>query len=144
MPNWSAIKASFLALDQPHQLGELASSLAHLKSWVQSSDSHQVVPVVLDESLLYLSLIQQNTQIYNGELNQLQFVLQDWQRNWDNIQSLCSQTTKIADVASGWSERILDLSGLLSSQSKMRSHFCPIPNTESYFTLASYFRSFFS
>ncbi|MBD2255683.1 hypothetical protein [Nostoc parmelioides] len=117
MPNWSAIKASFLALDQPHQLGELASSLAHLKSWVQSSDCHQVVPVVLDESLLYLSLIQQNTQIYDGELNQLQLVLQDWQRNWDNIKSQSSQTANIADVASGWSGRVLDLSGLLSSQS---------------------------
>jgi hypothetical protein len=117
MPNWSAITASFLALDQQHQLGELASSLAHLKSWVQSSDSHQVVPVVLDESLLYLSLILQNTQIYNGELNQLQDILQDWQSNWDNIKSQSTQTANIADVASGWSQRVLDLSGLLSSQS---------------------------
>ncbi|MBN3926706.1 hypothetical protein [Nostoc sp. NMS4] len=33
MPNWSAIEASFLHLTQPQQLGELASSLAHLKSW---------------------------------------------------------------------------------------------------------------
>lgn len=117
MPNWSAIKASFLALDQPHQLGELASSLAHLKSWVQSNDCHQVVPVVLEESLLYLSFIQQNTQINHGELNQLQDVLQDWQRNWDNIKSQSIQTTNIADVASHWSERVLDMSGLLSSQS---------------------------
>jgi hypothetical protein len=52
MPNWSAIKASFLALDQQHQLGELASSLAHLKSWVQSSDFHQVVPVVLEAPVI--------------------------------------------------------------------------------------------
>ena len=117
MPNWSAITSSFLALDQQHQLGELASSLAHLKSWVQSSDSHQVVPVVLEESLLYLSLIQQNTQINHGELNQLQLVLQGWQRNWDNIKSQSSQTANIADVASSWSQRVLDMSGLLSSQS---------------------------
>jgi len=117
MPNWSAIKVSFLALDQSHQLGELASSLAHLKSWVQSSDCHQVVPVVLEESLFYLSLIQQNTQINHRELNQLQLVLQDWQRDWDNIKSQSSQTANIADVAYGWSQRVLDLSGLLSSQS---------------------------
>ncbi|WP_414546580.1 hypothetical protein [Nostoc sp. CCY0012] len=117
MPNWSAIEASFLALDQPHRLGELASSLAHLKSWVQSSDCYPVVPVVLEESLLYLSLIQQNTQINHGELNQLHDVLQDWQRNWDNIKSQSNQTTNIADVASNWSERILEMSGLLSSQS---------------------------
>jgi hypothetical protein len=107
MPNWSAIEASFLALDQPHRLGELASSLAHLKSWVQSSDCSPVVPVVLEESLLYLSLIQQNTQINHGELNQLHDVLKDWQRNWDNIKSQSSQRVNIADVASNWSERIL-------------------------------------
>ncbi|ABA24995.1 conserved hypothetical protein (plasmid) [Trichormus variabilis ATCC 29413] len=117
MPNWSSIKASFLALDQPHQLGELASSLAHLKSWVQSSDCQQVVPVVLEESLLYLSLIQQNTQVYHKELNQLQDILQGWQRNWDNIKSQSSQTANITNVASGWSERILDMSGLLKSES---------------------------
>ncbi|MBD2453139.1 hypothetical protein H6G80_03495 [Nostoc sp. FACHB-87] len=45
MPNWNAIKASFLHLTQPQQLGELASSLAHLKSWIQSSDFNQVIPV---------------------------------------------------------------------------------------------------
>ncbi|WP_335030240.1 hypothetical protein [Nostoc sp.] len=115
MPNWSAIEASFLHLTQPQQLGELASSLAHLKSWVQSSDCNQVIPVLLHESLLYLSLIQQNSEIYNVELNQLQDLLQDWQRNWDNIKEQSSQRVSIADVASNWSERVLNMSGLLSS-----------------------------
>ncbi|MHC5771784.1 MAG: hypothetical protein ACYTXI_40945, partial [Nostoc sp.] len=102
-------------LTQPQQLGELASSLAHLKSWVQSSDCNQVIPVLLDESLLYLSLIQQNSEIYNVELNQLQDLLQDWQRNWDTIKEQSSQRVSIADVASNWSERVLNMSGLLSS-----------------------------
>lgn len=115
MPNWSAIEANFLHLTQPQQLGELASSLAHLKSWVQSSDCNQVIPVLLDESLLYLSLIQQNSEIYNVELNQLQDLLQDWQRNWDTIKEQSSQRVSIADVASNWSERVLNMSGLLSS-----------------------------
>jgi len=108
MPNWSAIEASFLPLSQPQQLGELASSLARLKSWVQSSDCHQVVLVLLEESLLYLSLIQQNSEINNVELNQLQNVLQDWQRNWDSIKDKPTQIANIADVASNWSVQILD------------------------------------
>lgn len=115
MPNWSAIEASFLHLTQPQQLGELASSLAHLKSWVHGSDCNQVIPVLLHESLLYLSLIQQNSEIYNVELNQLQDLLQDWQRNWDTIKEQSRQRVSIADVASNWSERVLNMSGLLSS-----------------------------
>jgi hypothetical protein len=33
MPNWDSIEQSFLSLSRQKQLGELASSLARLKSW---------------------------------------------------------------------------------------------------------------
>jgi hypothetical protein len=116
MPNWSAIEASFLHLTQPQKLGELAACLARLNSWVQNRANRQIVPVLLEESLLYLSLIQQDSEI-NLELKQLQDLLQNWKQNWVNIIDNSSQTANIAGVASTWSQRILAMSGLLTSES---------------------------
>ncbi|MBD2471409.1 hypothetical protein [Nostoc sp. FACHB-145] len=117
MPNWRIIEASFLHLTQPQQLGELAACLARLKSWVQNSAKREIVPVLLEESLLYLSLIQQNSEINHVELNQLQDTLQNWKLNWVSICDESTQTANITDVASTWSERVLAMSGLLTSQS---------------------------
>jgi len=116
MPDWSAIEASFLHQPHPQQLGELAASLARLKSWLQKSASQQVVPVLLSESLLYLSLIQRESQI-NSELDQLQGLLQDWKQNWVNTWHNSTETANIADVASTWSQRVLAMSGVLTSES---------------------------
>lgn len=116
MPNWSTIEASFLSLSHAQQLGELAVSLARLNSWSQKSASLEVVPVLLDEILLYLSLIQRESQI-NIELDQLLDLLQGWKQNWLNIWNNSSETANIADIASTWSQRILAMSGLLTSES---------------------------
>ncbi|WP_341532146.1 hypothetical protein WKK05_39980 (plasmid) [Nostoc sp. UHCC 0302] len=116
MPNWSAIEASFLNLPHAQQLGELAATLARLNSWSQKSASLEVVPVLLDESLLYLSLIQRESQI-NSELDQLQGLLQGWKQNWLNIGNNSHETANIADIAFTWSQRVLNMSGLLTSES---------------------------
>lgn len=116
MPNWSAIEASFLNLPHAQQLGELAASLARLNSWSQKSASQEIVPVLLDESLLYLSLIQRESQI-NIELDQLLGLLQGWKQNWLNIWNNSNETANIADIASTWSQRILAMSSLLTSKS---------------------------
>ncbi|MBE9035658.1 hypothetical protein [aff. Roholtiella sp. LEGE 12411] len=116
MPNWSTIEANFSQIPHAQQLGELASSLARLKSWLHNSANREVVPVLLEEGLLYLSLIQGESQI-NSELDQLQGLLQDWKRNWVNIWGNSTETANIADVASAWSKKVLGMSGLLTSQS---------------------------
>jgi hypothetical protein len=116
MPNWSAIEASFLNLPHAQQLGELAATLTRLNSWSQKSTSQEIVPILLDESLLYLSLLHRESQI-NNELDQLQGLLQDWKLNWVNIWSNSTETSNIADIASAWSEQVLGMSGLLTSES---------------------------
>jgi hypothetical protein len=113
MPNWSVIEASFLHQTHAQQLGELAASLARLKSWSQKSASRELVPVLLSESLLYLCLIQRESEINNVELNQLQDLLQ----NWINVGDNSMETANIADVASTWSQRVLEMSSLLNSES---------------------------
>lgn len=117
IPNWSAIEASFLHLTPRQQLKELAACLARLKSWVQNSvDRREVVSVLLEESLLYLFLIQLNSELNNVELYQLQDLLEDWKQNWVNSWDNPSQIANIADVASSWSVRVLDMCGLLEPE----------------------------
>jgi hypothetical protein len=117
MANWSAIEASFLRQSHPQQLGELASSLARLKSWSQKNASREIVPVLLEENLLYLRLIQQ--QSYIAQLSQIQDLLIEWQRDWSSICTSPIEVANLASVAAAWSDRVLDMSGLLVAADSM-------------------------
>ncbi|WP_026736123.1 hypothetical protein [Fischerella sp. PCC 9605] len=109
MPNWNAIEASFLNQPYPQQLGELAATLARLKSWSQKNASREIVPVLLAESLLYVNLLQKQSHVNNVELTQLQELLQGWVNQGDKL----TEVANLASISATWSERVLDMSGLL-------------------------------
>lgn len=109
MPNWNAIEASFLNQPMPQQLGELAASLARLKSWSQKNALCEIVPVLLSENLLYVNLLQQQSHPHHAELTQLQGLLQGWVNQVNNS----TEIANLAPIAATWSERVLDMSGLL-------------------------------
>ncbi len=109
MPNWNAIEVSFLNKPYPQQLGELAGSLARLKSWSQKNASGEIVPVLLKESLLYVNLLQKQNHSHHVELAQLQELLQGWVNQADHS----TEVANLAPIAATWSERVLDMSGLL-------------------------------
>jgi uncharacterized protein YaaR (DUF327 family) len=113
-PNWKAIEASFLNQPIPQQLGELAASLARLKSWSQKNASREIVPVLLAESLLYVNLLQKQNHPHHIELTQLQELLQGWVNQGEKL-------TEVANIASvgAWSQRVLDMSGLLVAADSM-------------------------
>jgi hypothetical protein len=117
MANWSAIEASFLRQSYPQQLGELASSLARLKSWSQKKASREIVPVLLEENLLYVRLIQEHNNI--APLSQIQDLLIEWQQNWSSICSNPTEVANLASVAAEASDRVLDMSGLLVAAESM-------------------------
>ncbi|MBD2771049.1 hypothetical protein [Iningainema tapete] len=117
MPNWSAIEASFLRQPHQQQLGELAASLARLKSWSQKSASCEIVPVLLEENLLYIKLIQE--QNYIAQLSQIQDQLIEWQRNWLSICDRSTEIANLATLAAAWSDWVLDMSGLLVAAESM-------------------------
>jgi len=118
MPNWSSIKAGFLKQSYPRQLGELASCLARIKAWCSDIESAKLcVPVVLSESLFYLSLLIE-ADGRTPEFTQLEQLLLSWQQNWAVI---ITQPTKVAIVrttSATWSDCILDMSGLLTTESE--------------------------
>lgn len=66
---------------------------------------------------MYLSLIKHKKEINNFELNELQDLLQAWKQEWINIWDKPTETARIAVAASTWSQLILDMSGLLTSES---------------------------
>jgi hypothetical protein len=117
MPKWNAIEASFLRQSHLQQLGELASSLARLKSWSQKKASCEIVPVLLEENLLYVRLIQRQSNI--AQLSQIEDFLVGWQHNWLTICDRPTEVANLASVADAWSERVLDMSGLRLSAESM-------------------------
>lgn len=115
MANWNAIKTSFLNQPIPQQLGELAASLARLKSWSQKNASREIIPVLLEENLLYINLLQQQNHPHHVELAQLQELLQGWVNQINNS----TEVINIAPIAATWSVRVLDMSGLLVATDSM-------------------------
>ncbi|MDJ0617029.1 MAG: hypothetical protein QNJ63_09835 [Calothrix sp. MO_192.B10] len=53
--------------------------------------------------------VQKQNHPYNLELNQLQELLQGWVHQGDKL----TETANLAPIAGTWSERVLDMSGLL-------------------------------
>jgi hypothetical protein len=94
-------------------LGELAASLARLKSWSQKNANREIVPVLLQENLLYVKLLQKQSHTNNIELTQLQELLQ----GWVNQGSKSTEVANLAEISAIWSQRVLDMSGLLVAAS---------------------------
>lgn len=112
MPNWNLIEEGFLKLSHQMQLGELASCLARIKAWSLTGVlNREVVSVIIDEAILYTSLIQQESPI--NELAQLQQQLQDWRHSWSTTSISDADISNISTTSATWSDRLLDMSGLL-------------------------------
>lgn len=112
MPDWDKIEKSFLSTNRQRQLGELASSLSRFKGWLLAGEANrEVASVILDESILYVSLIQKETFI--PELSSLETLLQSWRENWSTITNSRAEIQQITLTSATWSEQILDMSGLL-------------------------------
>lgn len=110
MPDWIKIEKSFLRLGRQQQLGELASGLSRFKGWLLlGSVNHEVASVILDESILYVSLLQQES----AEFNELHQQLLSWRHNWSAITEQEAELRQIAEMSATWSNKVLEMSGLL-------------------------------
>lgn len=112
MPDWASIEKSFLRISRQQQLGELASSLSRFKGWALAGKANsEVASVVLDESILYVSLIQKYCSI--AELTELQKQLLSWREEWTNWSENETELNEVSKLSASWSDRVLDMSGLL-------------------------------
>ncbi|MBD2777462.1 hypothetical protein [Iningainema tapete] len=119
MPNWSSIEAGFLKQTRSMQLGELASCLARIKAWCFDTESaRQGVPVILSESLFYLSLLIEHEEFNTPEFIQLRQLLLSWQQRWSIIVSQPAEIAFVSATSASWSDRILNMSGLLTEETE--------------------------
>lgn len=114
MRDWKALKERYLQDDLPTRLGNLASSLARLKSRCQNVANGELVAELLQESKLFIEWTVQDTEIdIASELVELQIQLACWQYDWTKILADIEQRRTVSEQSRIWSEKVLQMSGLL-------------------------------
>lgn len=115
MRDWTAIRERYLRDELPIRLGGLAANLARIKSFSSHAANREAVEGLIDESKFLIEWTAPEAEIDTAaELVELQLQLALWQGNWASIWADTAQRMRIAEQSRMWSERVLDMSGLLS------------------------------
>jgi hypothetical protein len=116
MRDWNALKSRYLQDELPVRLGNLASNLARIKSRCQNAAHSELIESLLQESKLFIEWTAADTEIeIAAELVELQVQLACWQYSWAEIRSDIQQRMKVGEQVKIWSEKVLDMSGLLAA-----------------------------
>jgi hypothetical protein len=108
------IRKRFLQDSIPVRLGNLAANLSRIKSFTRHDESQEAVGSLIDESRFFIEWTAAETEIDTAaELVELQVQLSRWRRDLDRVWSDSTARQNVAEASSRWSNRILELSGLL-------------------------------
>jgi hypothetical protein len=128
MRNWEATKISYLKSDRPHQLGNLASSLARVRTNIRVGDEvgGQVAIAVIEEcqhftewTIMTLNTMQDESDLMLAqELLTLGRQLTRWKLHWQDLWQDLAKRLEIATVAEQWSQTMLERSGLLQPEQR--------------------------
>ncbi|HOT91784.1 MAG TPA: hypothetical protein PLJ78_03305 [Anaerolineae bacterium] len=114
MKNWDAIQKRYLRDDLPVRLGGIAANLGRVKSFAIHDVNRDAVASSLEESKFFIEWTAAEADVSTAaELVELQVQLSLWQRAWDEIWPDHAQRQHVANVSGQWSQRVLELSGLL-------------------------------
>lgn len=98
----------------PVRLGGLAANLARVRSFAEHPDHCDVVERLLDESKFFIEWTAPEAGLDSqAELVDLQIQLAHWQHVWKRIWDDPARRAGVAEEAGAWSERVLEMSGLL-------------------------------
>lgn len=115
MRDYTKIRTRYLRDALPIRLGGLAANLARIKSASTHQANVDAVSSMIDESKYFIEWTAAEAEAeVAAELVQLQLQLARWQRKWPSIWADATQRLAMAETAKHWSERVLDLSGLLT------------------------------
>jgi len=107
-------RARFLRDPLPRRLGGLAATLGRISSAARRSDDPAVVRGLLEEAKYYIEWTAAETEPETAaELVSMQRLIALWEKVWQTVPPNPSQRTLLSVQARQWSERTLDLSGLL-------------------------------
>jgi len=114
MRDLTAIRERYLRDGVPVRLGGLAANLSRIKSFAKHDAGRDAVESLINESKFFIEWTAADTESHvAAELAELQVQLARWQRNWADIWTDPSQRGSVAEQASAWSNRVLEMSGLL-------------------------------
>jgi hypothetical protein len=114
MKDWALLRQRYLQDDVPIRLGGLAANLRRINSFSERDTNREVVESIIDESKFFIEWTASETEVeVAAELVVLQVQLACWQRQWSHIWTDHERRRLVAEQSRSWSDRVLNLSGLL-------------------------------
>jgi hypothetical protein len=118
--NLDILKAQYLTHDTPTQLGRLAANLTQIKALTQAGTEEQLAQDLIRESQFFIEWVVPSLNLETEldlatELVELQRQLSRWKLHGSRLWSSQSDRLQIAKHAQAWSDRLLNLAGLLAS-----------------------------
>lgn len=115
MKDWTITQERYLCEAVPTRLGELAANLARIRSFSNNNLNRDAVASLIEESKFFIEWTAMDAGIDQAaELVELQVQLAHWQLGWSKIWTDDARRTNVAEQAKVWSDRVLEMSGLLS------------------------------
>lgn len=110
------VQERYLRDPLPIRLGGLAANLARVNSFSGHHDHEETVRSLLTESKFFIEWTAADASLPQQiELLELQRMLARWGLAWDEIWNDSERRNLIAAQARQWSNRVLELSGLLQT-----------------------------
>jgi hypothetical protein len=116
MNNLATIRDRYQQDDLATRLGGLAANLARVSSFSKNVANNDAVYGLLEESKYFIewSAGEADTDVA-VQLVELQLLLARWQCTWASIWSDAARREDLARQARLWSDKVLDVSGILET-----------------------------
>jgi hypothetical protein len=115
MKNWIILQDRYLRETLSSRLGELSENLARISSFSQNDQNCDAVASLIEESKFFIEWTVMDAGIdLAAELVELQVQLARWQLGWQDIWIDQARKLQVSNQAKVWSNRVLEMSGLLS------------------------------
>ncbi|WP_009634449.1 hypothetical protein [Synechocystis sp. PCC 7509] len=115
MKDWNTKKERYLQDDLPKRLGNLAVNLARIESLSNNSVNGDLVKSLVEESKFFIEWVATDIDLDKAaDLIEFQIQLAKWQLTWAEVWANPTERRNVAKQAHNWSERLLDISGLIS------------------------------
>ena len=116
MRDYSKTRHRYLRDQLPVRLGGIAANLARVKSFSTHAENSILVNSLVEESKYFIEWTAAEADVeVAAELVELQLQLVRWQRTWTTIWPDPVKRQEVAETAKRWSDRVLELSGLLEA-----------------------------
>jgi len=117
MRDYTKTRHRYLRDRLPVRLGGIAANLARVKSFSTYAENSILVNSLVEESKHFIEWTAAEADIDTAaDLVELQLQLVRWQRTWAIIWPDPAKRQEVAETAKRWSDRVLEMSGLLDEK----------------------------